>query len=161
MEPSIFWSKPDIHVKSINAFWLRLWPLTLWVFQGCLIFPNAAWICFYWFNHYPFLNGSSKTLRTCVVLMRWCVACRPGDLLQHAGLSGWSVVGHAGGQDVPAVSKCCGSHSGPQVLLGVFQMVRNPPPPPTWCQAYRFNTVVCFTLQGVAKSCPIETTRGQ
>lgn len=32
-------------------------------------------------------------------------------------------MGNAGGQDMPAVSKCCGSHSGPQVFFGVFQVV--------------------------------------
>lgn len=50
--------------------------------------------------------------------------CRSGHLLQHVGVSGWSVVGHAGGQDLPALPQRCGSHAGPQVLLGLFQMVR-------------------------------------
>ena len=49
--------------------------------------------------------------------------CRSRHLLQHAGVSWWGVMGNAGGQDMPTVSKCCGSHSGPQVLLGVFQVV--------------------------------------
>lgn len=54
--------------------------------------------------------------------------CRSRNLLQHAGVSWWSVMGNAGGQDMPAVSKCCGSHSGPQVFFGLFQVVSIHPP---------------------------------
>lgn len=44
--------------------------------------------------------------------------CRSRDLLQHAGLSGRRVVGHAGGQDLPALPQRRGRHARPQVLLG-------------------------------------------
>lgn len=71
------------------------------------------------------VNSRGRSPPAPVTLM--CSTCRSGDLLQHAGVSGWSVVGHAGGQDLPALPQRRGSHAGPQVLLGLFQMVRSKP----------------------------------
>lgn len=102
-------------------------------------------------------------------------SCRPWDLLQHAGLSGRSVLGHAGGQDLPAVPKRCGRHAGPQVLPGVFQMVSIPTTSQvvlshgiaalhrregSWLTHFE-DVLFTSSLQGVAESCAIETAGGQ
>ena len=104
--------------------------------------------------------------------------CRSWDLLQHAGLPGWSVVGHAGGQDLPALPQRRRRHAGPQVLLGVLQMERIYLPRihtliSVLCHLmavfHRFvcsvfthlTTFVISVLQGVAEPCAIETARGQ
>lgn len=76
-------------------------------------------------------------------------------------------MGHAGGQDLPALPQRCGGHAGPQVLLGVLQMVRIKRMfilihlMALFCSfisvVTHFNTSVVFIMQGVAKSCAIET----
>lgn len=142
------------------AFWLHLWPLTLGVFKGCEIFTYAAWICFCWFNLYPFLNGSSKTLRTCGVLIRWCVPAGRGiysNMLGFLGGVSWAMLVARTCQLYPNAVAATLVHK----FFLVFSKWWEHPPSPAWCQVYRCNTVVRFTLQGVAKSCPIETTRGQ
>lgn len=71
-------------------------------------------------------------------------------------------MGDAGGQDVPVVPKCCGSHSGPQVFFGLFQVVSIHPPSHLQILAeIKLSTFVFSILQGVAKSRLIETARGQ
>jgi len=45
---------------------------------------------------------------------------RAWNIFQHARLSGWSVLGYAGGQNMSALPKCCCRHTCAQILSCLF-----------------------------------------
>ena len=88
-----------------------LWLLFKYTFiEKCVFFFWGGFFCLFISSFYMW-----RVAHCCIVCAR-----RSGDLLQHAGFPGRSVVGHAGGQNLPALPQRCGCHLSPQILPGLL-----------------------------------------